>query len=426
MSESDPMSNFHKTRAVIAAGSGFSSGESALSKLWSWAPERLLHTYDQCLQHGSIIVHFPGGQTRVLGNHATGPQAEVYLKSWRPIRRLIAGGSTAWARAYIEGDWESPDLTKMFELFSMNRRTLGDSTRGAWWSRLANQAMHSFRANTKLGSQTNISFHYDLGNDFYKQWLDPSMTYSSAIFAEGDNCLETAQRRKYRRLLDLLDAKPGQHILEIGCGWGGFAEFAAQENGVKVHGITLSEEQLSWARQRIAEKGLGDLVTFELIDYRDVKGRYDHIASIEMFEAVGERFWRTFMDKVQSLLHPGGRAALQIITIDEAIFEAYRRGADFIQTYIFPGGMLPSIERFQAVVEDAGLAWKSGHSFSKDYAKTLGYWREAFEGAIQKNTLPQEFNAQFQRIWRYYLAYCEGGFLGGGLDVHHIALQKHA
>jgi cyclopropane-fatty-acyl-phospholipid synthase len=413
-----------KVSAVTRAGQSFARGDGWIARLLHAAPDHIIDVLHERLQVGQITIRLPDGDLRTVGGHAVGPHAMVQLNNWRALRRLIIGGHTAWAAAYIDGDWDSPDLTSLFELFSLNRVSLGKTTNGNMLIRGFNHLLHQLRANTKLGSRQNISFHYDLGNDFYAQWLDPSMSYSSAIFAEGDNCLETAQLRKYRRLLDSLKVQPGQHILEIGCGWGGFAEVAAQERGARVTGITLSQAQLDYGRARIAAKGLSDKIDLQLIDYRDVQGRYDHIASIEMFEAVGERFWPTYMAKVKSLLKPGGRAALQIITIDDAMFNTYRRGADFIQTYIFPGGMLPSLPKLHEVTAAAGLKWLSNDGFALHYADTLKQWHEAFTGAIAEKRLPRGFDEQFQRIWRYYLTYCEGGFRGGALDVQQIALQN--
>jgi cyclopropane-fatty-acyl-phospholipid synthase len=418
------MSDSHKKASALArAGQNFASGDGFFARFLRAAPDHMLDVLHTHLREGQITVQTPDGNARTVGGHAPGPHAVVQLHNWRALRRLIIGGHTAWAAAYIDGDWDSPDLTALFELFSVNRVSLGTSTNGNMLIRGFNHLLHLLRANTKIGSRQNISFHYDLGNEFYAQWLDPSMSYSSAIFTEGDNSLEAAQLRKYRRLLDSLNVQPGQHILEIGCGWGGFAEVAAQERGAKVTGITLSQAQLDYGRARIAAKGLSDQVDLQLIDYRDVQGRFDHIASIEMFEAVGERFWLTYMNKVKSLLAPGGRAALQIITIDDAMFSTYRRGADFIQTYIFPGGMLPSLPKLHEVTAAAGLTWRANNGFALHYADTLKLWHEAFTAAIADKRLPAGFDTQFQRIWRYYLTYCEGGFRGGALDVQQITLQ---
>jgi cyclopropane-fatty-acyl-phospholipid synthase len=421
--------NYNRVRAVNEAATGFVTGDGLLGWLWARGPQKVVNQLNKRIQKGSLRVHTPDGQLIEIGGHAPGPHGEVMLKNWRPVRRLVVGGHTAFATSYIEGDWDSPDMASLFEVFSLNRNVLSNTIRGAFMSRILNGIKHALRANTQDGSKKNIQFHYDLGNDFYQQWLDPSMTYSSAIFAEGDNSLESAQLRKYRRLLDMLDAKPGERILEIGSGWGGFAEIAARERGLHVTGVTLSQEQLAYAQNRIAAAGLSDQAEFHLTDYRDVDpsrhgGLFDHVVSIEMFEAVGEQYWQTYMDKVRDVLRPGGRVALQIITIDDAIFDAYRRGADFIQTYIFPGGMLPSVARLKSAVHTAGLEWTGHDGFGLQYARTLRLWLESFEQALADGKLPAAFDEKFQRIWRYYLTYCEGGFRGGGISVQQVALVK--
>jgi cyclopropane-fatty-acyl-phospholipid synthase len=424
-----PPDNYNRVRAVNEAATGFVTGDGLLGWLWARGPQKIVNQLNKRIRQGSLRVHTPDGQLIEIGGHAPGPHGEVILKNWRPARRLVIGGHTAFATSYIDGDWDSPDMASLFEVFSLNRNVLSNTIRGAFLSRILNGLKHAVRANTQEGSKKNIQFHYDLGNAFYAQWLDPSMTYSSAIFADGDNCLESAQTRKYRRLLDMLDAKPGERVLEIGSGWGGFAELAARERGLHVTGVTLSEEQLAYAQNRIAKAGLSAQAQFHLTDYRDIDparhgGLFDHVVSIEMFEAVGEQYWQTYMDKVRDVLRPGGRIALQIITIDDAIFEAYRKGADFIQTYIFPGGMLPSVGRLKTAVQTAGLDWARHDSFGPHYARTLRLWLESFEKTLADGKLPAGFDEKFQRIWRYYLTYCEGGFRGGGIDVQQVALVK--
>jgi cyclopropane-fatty-acyl-phospholipid synthase len=420
---------YNRVRAVTDAATGFVRGDGLLAVLWAKGPQRIAAQLNRRITLGNLKVTLPDGQVLKIGGTAPGPQGEVTLKNWRPVRRLAIGGHTAFATSYIDGDWESPDLTSLFHVFSLNRNGLDNTIRGTFLSRLLNGIMHLLRANTQAGARKNISFHYDLGNDFYAAWLDPSMTYSSAVFAEENISLEAAQQHKYRRLLERLQAKTGDRILEIGSGWGGFAELAARERGVHVTGITLSAEQLAFAQKRIANAGLSHLAQFHLTDYRDVDptqhgGLFDHVVSIEMFEAVGEQYWQTYMNKVRDVLRPGGRIALQIITIDDAIFEAYRRGADFIQTYIFPGGMLPTVSRLQSLVNSAGLEWASHEGFGLQYARTLRQWRGNFEKAVREGRLPHAFDEKFRRIWCYYLSYSEGGFLGGGIDVQQITLAK--
>jgi cyclopropane-fatty-acyl-phospholipid synthase len=429
MSAQDPKSLppvADRAQQLVRADRDFFTASGLLGRLAVAGRTQVISTLDAQLREGTLIVTFPDGSVRRLGGHAPGPTANVTLHRWLPIGRFLLGGTIGWARGYINGEWTSPDLAALAELFTLNRYALGNSHRGNWISRAMNGLAHAWRENSKAGSAKNISFHYDLGNDFYKAWLDPSMTYSSALFADGDNSLEAAQRRKYRNLLDMIGAQPGDHILEIGCGWGGFAETAAIERGCKVTGITLSQEQLNFARQRIQQAGLADRVSFELRDYRDVAGRYDKIASIEMFEAVGEKFWQPYMDKVREVLAPGGQAGIQVITIDDGMFDAYRRSADFIQTYIFPGGMLPSVPRFRKAAEDAGLNWGQTHFFGKHYAQTLNAWGKAFHQAFESRHLPAGFDETFRRIWHYYLTYCEGGFRAGGIDVMQVSLIKPA
>jgi len=288
-----------------------------------------------------------------------------------------------------------------------------------WLARLR----HSLRHNNPSGSRRNIAFHYDMGNAFFDAWLDPSMTYSSAVFEGDGQDLADAQRNKYARLLDRLGARPGERLLEVGCGWGGFARYAAAERGLEVTALTISREQYELARRRVHEDGLAEKVEVVMRDYRAEDGRYDHVASIEMFEAVGEAYWPAFFAKIAQCLKPGGRAALQIITIDDALFESYRRGVDFIQAHIFPGGMLPSEGALRREVAMAGLAWHEAEWFGQHYARTLAEWRRRFQAAWPELTR-QGFDGDFRRLWTYYLAYCEGGFRAGNIDVAQIALAR--
>jgi cyclopropane-fatty-acyl-phospholipid synthase len=282
---------------------------------------------------------------------------------------------------------------------------------------------HKAHANTRRGSRRNIAAHYDLGNAFYSQWLDPTMTYSSGVFERADMSLEEAQRNKWRKLAETLDLKPDHRVLEIGCGWAGFAIFAAQEYGCKVTGITLSQEQLAYARKTVEKAGLSDRIDIQLIDYRDVKGEFDRIASIEMFEAVGEEHWPAYFNVVRERLKPGGIAGLQIITIDEARFETYRTTPDFIQLYIFPGGMLPSPTALQAAATHQGLGFETVRTFALSYAETLRRWRERFEDCWPSIST-MGFDERFKRMWEYYLASCEGGFRAGAIDVGQFRLTR--
>jgi cyclopropane-fatty-acyl-phospholipid synthase len=309
----------------------------------------------------------------------------------------------------------------LFELFALNRQMLAPTARARGFGRWVRRMWHRARRNDRVGARRNIVEHYDLGNEFYELWLDPSMTYSSAMFAAPGQSLEDAQGNKLRAILDRTACGPGDRILEIGCGWGSFAETAARA-GASVHGITLSSEQKAYAEDRLERQGL--IGEIELIDYRDVTGSYDGVASIEMVEAVGAEYWRDYLTVIANALKAGGRAAIQYIAIDDAIFEDYARNVDFIQRYVFPGGMLLSESRFRAIAETVGLVWRDRHAFGRDYAETLKRWREAFDRVVAAGLLPARFDAQFIGLWRYYLMYCEGGFRGGAIDVAQVTLVK--
>lgn len=412
---------------LVAADRRFARGGGLVAWLAGRGARRVLDRIDAGLAAGAIEVRLPDGRRRVLGGRAPGPRAEVTLTGWRPLVRLVIGGSVGWARAWLEGEWRSPDPVALFELFMLNRLTLGEIGRARGLGRLRNRLGHLLRANTRLGARRNIRFHYDLGNDFYAAWLDPSMTYSSAVFArplDPDEPLQVAQARKGRLLLDRLALRPGDRLLEIGCGWGALAEAAARDHGAHVTGITLSDEQAAYARDRLARAGLGDRADIRIEDYRDVAGCFDAVASVEMVEAVGERYWPDFMAAIARTLKPGGRAAVQFIAIDDAIFPGYRDNADFIQAYIFPGGLLISESRFRGAAEAAGLIWQDRVGYGADYAETLRRWRAAFDAAVADGRLPAGFDDHFVRLWRYYLMYCEGGFRGGGIDVAQVTLVK--
>ena len=369
---------------------------------------------------GSLEVFTPDGQLRLLGGGGPGPAAVVTLNSWRALVRLATGGSAGWYEAWERGEWSSPDPVQLFALFSHNRAGLAAQARSRGLSLLPRRLMHWLRRNHRGGSRKNIAFHYDLGNDFYARWLDPGMSYSSAIFRDADETLEEAQDTKLQAILDRTATKPGETILEIGCGWGSFAELALR-HGRKLHGITLSTEQKAWAEARTA--GM-EGARFSLTDYRDVTGQYDAVASIEMAEAVGREYWPAYVSAIVQALKPGGRAALQVITFDDAMFEGYARNVDFIQTYVFPGGMLLKESEFRALADAEGLEWHDRHAFGLDYAETLRRWRERFDAAAAAGLLPLQFDARFVRLWRYYLMYCEGGFRGGGIDVIQMTLVK--
>jgi len=398
-----------------------------LARLLSPGFQHLLDLIDGGLVEGAIEATLPDGSYRVLGNPHNGPVAIVELKNWRPLVRLVTTGSVGWYRSWADGEWTSPDLVPIFDLFMRNRHPLGELGRAQGPLRFFNMIWHAIRRNSRANSRKNISFHYDLGNDFYELWLDKTMSYSSALFAEpisGDESLEDAQHRKITALLDRLDLKPGAKLLEIGCGWGGLAEVAAKDYGADITGITLSVEQKAWADARVLEAGLSDTARFEICDYRDVPAQYDAVASVEMVEAVGEKYWPDYMQAIARALKPGGRAAIQYIAIDDEIFESYRTDADFIQTYIFPGGLLISESRFKAAAEKAGLRWENRVGFGLHYAETLKRWRKSFDAAVAAGALPAGFDEEFIGLWRFYLMYCEGGFAGGGIDVAQVTLVK--
>lgn len=378
----------------------------------------LLHRIDAGLAEGAIMATLPDGTSRTLGDRAEGPRATLTIHRWRALLRLITGGSAGWYEAWAEGEWSSDDPVALFELFTRNRHSLGNAGRargiGLWLRRLA----HGAHRNSRGGSRRNIAYHYDLGNDFYRPWLDESMTYSSALFTAPGMTLEQAQAAKRAAILARTGAGPGDHVLEIGCGWGSFIE-TAQGVGVRVTGLTLSTEQKTVAEARIT----GDSRVL-LLDYRDVLGQYDAVASIEMVEAVGAEYWDAYLSTIARVLKPGGQAAIQLISFDHALFPAYAQNVDFIQTYVFPGGLLIDEPRFRSIGERHGLRWQDRHGFALDYAETLKRWRARFDRAVAEAKLPREFDAQFVALWRYYLMYCEGGFRGGAIDVAQVTLVK--
>jgi len=387
-------------------------------------PHRLLGRFEEHIEAGALEIRLPDGRTRRLKGREAGPEAVIDLHRSRALLRLAAGGNVGFARAFVAGDWTSPDLPAVIAFGAANRREMGARLIGGLPGRLLGRLRHALRSNRRAQARRNIASHYDLGNDFYAAWLDETMTYSAAVFEPEANSLEAAQHAKYRRILNLLEAKPGQHVLEIGCGWGGFAELAAAERGLYVTAITISRAQHDYARDRIARAGLSDKVEVRLQDYRDVRGQFDHIASIEMVEAVGERYWPAFFESMARALRPGGRAALQAIVIADDLFADYRRNADFIQREIFPGGMLPTLSVIDARADDAGLTRLSCESLGEHYAETLRYWRRRFLAAFEAGRLPAGVDQRFRRLWEYYLAYCEGGFRAGNIDLLQLALAR--
>lgn len=391
--------------------------------LFAPAFRAMLAQIDRGMESGSLELAMPDGARRVLGGRAEGPAAAVEMRSWRALLRLAAGGSVGWYEAWARGEWTSPDPVQLFALFSRNRRTLAKQARAHGVSLAIKRWFHRAHRNSRSGSRRNIHYHYDLGNDFYALWLDAGMTYSSAIFGGDDTPLEGAQAAKLQAILDRTATRLGDRILEIGCGWGSFLECAARA-GRRVHGITLSTEQKAYGDARMAAAGLSDAVDITLTDYRDVTGTYDAVASIEMVEAVGQEYWRDYLAAIARALKPGGRAAIQYIAFDDALFDDYARNVDFIQAYVFPGGLLIAEERFRAIAAQVGLRWEDRRGFGVDYAETLRRWRERFDAAVAAGRLPPEFDSDFIGLWRYYLMYCEGGFRGGGIDVAQVTLVR--
>jgi cyclopropane-fatty-acyl-phospholipid synthase len=409
------------TRAALAMGAQPTLEEGPRRSLSFGS--RLAFALAKRIHIGSFDVRVPEGARRCYTGPIPGPVGPITIKHPRMARRMIMGGNVGLGESYMDGDYESDDLASFLTVGAMNTEALDDILRGSAVFRTLDKVVHGFNRNSRTGSRKNIAYHYDLGNAFYREWLDPSMTYSSAAYTDGVTTLEDAQARKYDLLLDRLDARPENHVLEIGCGWGGFAEHAAKQRGCKVTGITISQAQHDFARERIQREGLNDKVEIRLQDYRDTRGQFDRIASIEMFEAVGEKYWPVFFDNLCDRLVEGGRAALQVITIADKHFEYYKSRPDFIQRYIFPGGMLPSPEVFRAQSERAGLSVEAMEGFGFCYAKTLAEWNRRFQNAWG-NLQPLGYDERFKRMWEYYLAYCEAGFRSGSIDVQRIQLAK--
>ena len=407
---------------LLRADRRFATGGGTLARLAAPALSKLLGEIDRRLECGGIELTLPGGQVQRLGFREAGADAVVHLASWMALVRLATSGSVGWYKAWTLGEWSSPDPVAVFELFSANAVPLGEIGRAKGAYRWVNALSHRLRDNAPHKARENIAAHYDLGNDFYSAWLDGTMTYSCARFASPSDSLEEAQLRKVHTLLDRLALKPGHRLLEIGCGWGTLAIEAAKR-GASVVGLTLSKEQKAWAERKVAAEGLSDQVEVRLQDYRDTDEQFDAVASVEMVEAVGQRWWGAYLDSIARNLRTGGRAALQLISIDSRIFDGYARGADFIQTYIFPGGMLLDEPQFEALARERGLSWDDREGFRLDYAETLKRWRQRYNDAVARGALPG-FGEPFHQLWRYYLMYCEGGFRGGAIDVAQVTMVR--
>lgn len=410
---------------LVAGGKNLSAAGRWFGRIFSGSFARAIERIDRGLDQGSIIATLPDGSTRKLGGRGEGPVARITLNNWNALVRLATAGSIGWYEACVAGEWESPDPVPIFDLFMRNADTLGDTGRakGPW--RWAGRLLNLARRNSKAQARRNIAAHYDLGNDFYRLWLDETMSYSSASWhgIAADASLAQAQANKVDRLGARLALQRGSEVLEIGCGWGFLARRLAECYGAQVTGISLSDEQLAWAEREVDRSGIVD-VEYRHQDYRDVQGQFDAIASVEMVEAVGREYWPSYFDCLARCLKPGGRAALQYISIRDQLFEAYAASADFIQAYVFPGGLLISEREFRKLAAERGLVWADQEDFGPDYARTLKLWREALDRAVAEGNLPPGFDPRFVGLWRYYLMYCEGGFRGGGINVAQVTLVK--
>lgn len=375
------------------------------------------------LEAGRLDVHLPDGRCFRFEGLRPGPAATIMVRNMRFARRLFAGADIGMAEGFLHGEWDSPDLTAFLALFCVNRTLLVGALGVGPVMRLLQNLGHWRNRNSKRGARRNIMSHYDLGNSFYSAWLDRTMTYSSALFLREDADLPAAQEAKYRHLAEQAEIQPDHRVLEIGSGWGGFAEYAARTIGCRITGLTISPAQCEFAQRRIFEAGLAEKVEIKLLDYRDERGHYDRIASIEMFEAVGEAYWPTYFRQLRDRLTPGGIAGLQVITMRDALFDSYRREMDFIRTYVFPGGMLPSPSVLRRLGVEHGFGIMAERVFGHDYARTLRLWRDRFRVAWPSLT-GAGFDERFRRLWEYYLAYCEAGFDSEAIDVRQMVFAK--
>lgn len=399
------------------------------SLTYSSAPKaaRIVLLMLERMDHGTLELALPDGSRRRYGRGA--PLVSASVADWRAFARVLRSGDIGLAEGFIAAEWQTPDPPALLRLLLAHRDQLERGVYGTWWGSLLHRLRHALNRNSRAGSAKNVHAHYDLGNDFYAQWLDPTMSYSSAWF-EGNfsQPLADAQRAKMRRALQQAGVSPGAHVLEIGCGWGGLAEMAVQEFGARVTGITLSQAQLEWANRRMGAAGLSPRYDLRLQDYRDLKLRhadqpFDAIVSIEMFEAVGQAYWKPYFQTLRQCLKPGGLACIQTITIREDLFERYVKSTDFIQQYIFPGGLLPSASRFEALAEHSGFTVERRLAFGQDYAETLKRWRNDFHRS-EREVLSLGFDSRFMRIWEFYMAYCEAAFTACNTDVMQFTLRR--
>ena len=374
------------------------------------------------LHCGRLTLTLPDGSQHQFSGAMSGPDSDLTIHTESALRRLLHDGKMGFCEAFMDGEASSQSLPTLIELAVLHDKYLENALKTNIFRQAGLRLFHMLRRNNKLGSAKNIAHHYDIGNSFYQAWLDPTMTYSSAVFDSETDDLITAQLNKYKRLAELADIQSGDRVLEIGCGWGGFAKFVSQHIGAHVTGITISQAQLAYAKASLAEAGLQNKVDLKLMDYRDLQGRFDKIVSIEMFEAVGQAYWPVYFDTISRMLKSGGRAVIQSITIDHDAFQSYRDQPDFIQRYIFPGGMLPSMPMLQTPVAQAGLELVAENGYASDYARTLQEWRARFLAAWP-SLAGDKFDNRFKRMWELYLAYCEGGFRAGMIDVKQILLM---
>ncbi|MFT4793775.1 MAG: cyclopropane-fatty-acyl-phospholipid synthase [Paracoccaceae bacterium] len=377
------------------------------------------------LLHGALEFALPDGRVFRIEGKGPGPHARVEVREPKMFARMVRDGEIGFAESYMDGWWDTPDLQAVLDMALLNNDSVTRSFSGAAIARMIERLRHWMNRNTKAQARKNISAHYDLGNTFYSKWLDGTMTYSSGLFRGQQETLENAQINKYTALLDAINPAHGGHVLEIGCGWGGFAEYAAKARGLRVTALTISQEQHDFAAKRIHEAGLSDRVDIVMRDYRDETGRYDGVASIEMFEAVGEKYWPVFFDALRERLNPGARATLQVITVADKLFVDYRRGVDFVQKYIFPGGMLPSPTALTAQARQAGLIVDGSIEFGESYSDTLRCWRGSFHASWDEIE-PLGFDDRFRRMWDFYLASCAACFMAGTTDVTQITLSRQA
>ncbi len=404
---------------LLDGGRRIASGPGFVARLFAGGVHSLLDRVDRALDRGSLLVRLPDGRIRLLGGRTPGFDAEVILHDWRALLRMSTSGSVGFYQGWEAGEWESPDVVAFCAVIMANTRALGNIGRakGPW--RLVSRMMHWLNRNTREQAEKNIHAHYDLGNDFYGAWLDPTMSYSSGLDYDldcGGAGLEASQHRKWERLAQRLGDP--ETVLEVGCGWGALSNYFASR-GSKVTAISLSDEQLQWARTHAHPS-----IDFRHQDYRDVDGQFDGIVSVEMVEAVGREYWPSYFDCLARNLKPGGRAAIQFIALDDATFDAYASNMDFIQAYVFPGGLLIKTSEFRALAQERGLSWQDQEDFGIDYAETLKAWLVNFDLAVTEGRLPDGFDESFIRLWRFYLMYCEGGFRSGAITVSQVTLVK--